>query len=131
MEAVIALGGVLLGAFATWWVSTRVERRRERVQLGGVLGLLAEELAANSDRIRRGDDLTYGDWHASKAAFSQLMRDEELWRRVVKAYGTIFEAARGSTPPPPAEELDELAQVLAARRDRLLRRLRVVRLPPA
>jgi hypothetical protein len=124
MEAVTALGGVVLGAGATWWVTTRIERRRERVQLGGVLGLLVSELRDNRDRIGRGADpgaLTYGDWHASKAAFSQLMRDQQLWEDVVRAYGQIYEARHARREPPTADELDGLADKLNAQRDRLLR----------
>jgi hypothetical protein len=134
-QAVAGLIGVVLGAVlgtcGTWWVSTRLERRREERRLGGVIGLLAAELTNNRDRIathrgqvsRGGWDglLTLGDWDANKAAFSQLMRNEPLWEKVVKTYGAIYEAISGRQEPPTPEELDEVTGQLFAARNALLR----------
>jgi hypothetical protein len=133
-QAVAGLIGVVLGAalgtVGTWWVSARLERRREERRLCGVIGLLAAELKNNRDRIAthhgqvpRGDWdglLTLGDWDANKAAFSQLMRDETLWEKVVKTYGAIYEAISGRQDPPNPEDLDEVTKQLFAARKKLL-----------
>ena len=134
-QAVAGLIGVVLGAalgtVGTWWVSTRLERRRENRRLGGVIGLLAAELENNRDRIAlHGDQapeggwgglLTLGDWDANKAAFSQLMRDELLWANVVRTYGAIYEAMNGRRDPPAPEDLDKVTAQLFAARNALLR----------
>jgi hypothetical protein len=117
-----ALAGVVVGALATGLVSSWLERRRERVRLGGVLGLLVSELRDNRDRLERGegrDTLTYGDWHASKAAFSQLMRDQQLWEDVVTTYGQIYEARNARREAPAVKDLGALADRLNVSRERL------------
>jgi hypothetical protein len=122
---VAGLIGVVLGAVlsvaGTWWVSARLERRRDDRRLYGILGLLASELKENQKRLEANPDnrdglLTLGNWDANKAAFSQLVRDEALWEDVTGAYGDIFEAISGRRDPPSVETLDELyLRVVAAR----------------
>ena len=122
---VAGLIGVVLGAVlsvaGTWWVSARLERRRDDRRLYGILGLLASELKENQKRLEANPDhwdglLTLGNWDANKAAFSQLVRDEALWEGVTGAYGDIFEAISGRRDPPSVETLGELyTRVVAAR----------------
>jgi uncharacterized membrane protein YccC len=136
-EAAAGLIGVVLGAVlgtgGTWLVSTRLEARREKKRLCGVIALLASELEDNRERVsgRRRDEpptrdwsgLTIGDWDANKATFSELMRDESLWKRVVTTYGGIYSAISGARDPPDAEELEAIANDLRAKRDELLRQV--------
>jgi hypothetical protein len=126
MEIVTALVGAILGAALGYAASRRLEKSKSNERLGGVLGLLAGELGDNRDRIRSGKTdegwggLTYGDWHANKTTFSELVRDESLRARVFSTYGRIYDATKGTREPPAPEELDDLAQELAARRAELL-----------
>lgn len=134
-EAVTALIGAGVGgaiaAGGTWFVSTRLEQRRDARRLRGVIGLLAAELENNRDRIRANRDhvtrerwanlLTLGDWDANKAAFSQLVRDESLWHRVVTTYAAIFEAISGRQDPPDPGEIDAVRGDLIAAREELTR----------
>ena len=125
--------GAVLGTWGTWLVSTRLEARREKKRLCGVIALLASELDDNRKRVsghrhdeppsRDWSDLTIGDWDANKATFSELMRDERLWKRVVTTYGGIYSAISGARDPPTAEELEAIARDLRAKRDELLRQV--------
>ena len=132
--ALAGLIGVFLGAavsvLGTWWVSTLLERRRDNRRLSGVLGLLASELKDNEERPRHNpgatrDDwdnlLTLGNWDANKAAFSQLMRDPELWERVTTMYKDIFEAISGRQDPPTVDALGDVYRRLLASREQLTR----------
>jgi hypothetical protein len=124
------VGGVI-GTCGTWFVSTRLERRRNNARLRGVIGLLAAELENNRDRIaghhgQAAEEpwarvLTLGDWDANKAAFSQLVRDEPLWNGVVTTYAAIFEAISGRRDPPGPEQLDAVRGDLVAARKELTR----------
>jgi hypothetical protein len=75
---VAGLIGVVLGAVlsvaGTWWVSARLERRRDDRRLYGILGLLASELKENQKRLEANPDnwhglLTLGNWDATRPPF--------------------------------------------------------------
>jgi hypothetical protein len=126
----LAAVGAAIATGGTWLVSTWLERRRDNRRLYGVIGLLAGELENNRDRVAAHPGapreswaqlLTLGDWDANKAAFSQLVRDESLFKRVVTIYAAIFEAKSGREDPPEPKKLDAVRGALVTARDELRR----------
>lgn len=97
------LVGAVLGSLftvgGTWWVSVRLDRQRANRELAHAIGVVFSELEDNRSRVAEGLDagklrkrLTLGDWAASKGSFAALaLRNETLWKDVVRAYQQIYE----------------------------------------
>jgi hypothetical protein len=119
---IAAVVGALVTAYATWWVSGRLNRQREARELRSALRVVATELAENSDRLRGADDdlqaarseLLLGDWLGSKVGFAGLWaRDKELWRDVARMYSQISDFIGGRQDrKPDADEMERLARGL-------------------
>jgi hypothetical protein len=105
-----AVLGAFVTAYATWWVSVRLDRQNELRQLRSAIRIVRTELIENGARIANADDnpetvrgaVLLGDWLGSKIAFAGLSpRNEALWRDVARTYGEIsdFKFDRRDEPP--------------------------------
>jgi hypothetical protein len=89
--------------------------------------VVVAELAENGQRISAGrapSQVTFGDWATNKAALAGLsIRDPQLWKDVVAAYGDTFawqQNPEDASPPSP-ETLTEITRQLMKHRDSLRR----------
>jgi hypothetical protein len=118
-----AIGGAV-GAGATGGFTSWRDYRRERRRLSAAIGMVAVELEENRVRVEKGDQvkdrLTLHDWAENKAILAEHLepRNKALWDELVRAYGTIFEAMGGGSPPT-VDQLGGLKRQLDDEKSRL------------
>jgi hypothetical protein len=125
-EVVAAALGAAFTAVATWYVSRYLDLQREARNLASAIAVVMTELEDNRNRLPETgpnvprEPLTIGDWAAMKGAFAGLaMRNEPLWRDVVKAYGQIFRWISERKEAPDRGELSRLIRELHEARENL------------